>query len=142
MDQELRTSADNVIAMLRQAAPEIAKELTGAVRDVARVGADMAKANAAMEGFTPPGRSGRGTGRLIEKIGYTAHGVTGIIKESATRDGYRYPAIYEFSREYKGGRMRRPFLIPARNEIVPYARIRIDEAVREALDKVERDHTR
>lgn len=138
MDEELRTSADNVISMLREAVPEIYKELNGAVRDVAKVGADLAKAEAAGEEFVPPGKSGRAKGHLIEDIGYTSRGAVGYIRETATRNGYTYPGVFEFSREYKGGRMRRPFLIPARDKLVPYAHDRIHEAVQDALEKVQR----
>lgn len=137
MDDELRTTSDNVIRMLREAVPEIYRELNGAVRDVARAGADLAKAEAAGEDFTPPGKSHRGKGSLIEDIGYSSRNAVGYIRETATRDGYTYPGVFEFSREYKGGKMRRPFLIPARDKLIPYAHDRIDEAVKDALEKVQ-----
>jgi hypothetical protein len=142
MDDELRTSSDNVIRMLREAVPEIARELTGVVRDVAKRGAEIARVDADAEQLVPPGRSHRATGHLLAGITYGSRGTTGLIRETATRNGYTYPGVFEFSREYKQGRMRRPFLIPARDELLPYAIEAINNGVEVAIEQLEADHGR
>lgn len=60
------------------------------------------------QGFTPPGRSGRGVGNLIGQIRSGVNQTKGYVKDTANRNGYYYPARYEYQ---SGGE--RAFLHPA-----------------------------
>lgn len=95
-----------LVRALRLLSPVIAVELRAGMREVVNMVAQEARSEAADQGFTPPGLSGRGSGALIGSI---RAGVTmrkGYIIESAARDDYPYPKIYEYARD-------RSFMRPA-----------------------------
>jgi hypothetical protein len=94
---------------LRLLAPTIAVEMRAGLKGVVEMVAQEARNEAALQDFTPPGLSGRGSGALIGSI---RGGVTmrkGYIVESAARDDYPYPKIYEYARN-------RAFMRPAVNK--------------------------
>lgn len=95
-------------AALRLLYPELEKELRAGLSEIVKQIENAARSNADIQGFTPPGRSGRGVGNLIGQIrsGVTVH--KGYVKDTANRDGYYYPARYEYE---SGGA--RAFLRPA-----------------------------
>lgn len=99
------------VRALRQVSSQVSRELTRELRDGARIVQVKAKSNAASRGLAPPGRSGRGTGGLVGGLRVFATQSTAGVRDTATRNGYGYPARYEFQ---NGGA--RAFLFPAGEE--------------------------
>ena len=91
--------------------PELQKELNAGMRQIVRMVENDARDWADRQGFTPPGTSGRGVGNLIGNIRSGVNMTKGYIKDTANRDGYYYPARYEYQ---DGGA--RSFLHPAINQ--------------------------
>jgi hypothetical protein len=133
-EDTIRLSLADTLRTLRRVDLEIAAEVRGEILEVAKEAAELAKHNAAAQGFAAPGRSGRGTGKLIDDIGYGARGTTGVVKEMASRNGYRYPGVFEFGRAAEW--MHRPFLMPAVHAIAPEAVRRTEEAVERAIRRL------
>ena len=88
--------------------PELRKELSAGLREISRQVAYDAVQYAEQAGFAPPGRSGRGTGKLIGSIRSGATMTKGYVKDTAENQGYYYPRRYEY--EAQGARA---FLHPA-----------------------------
>src|SRR4051812_33130436 len=88
--------------------PELLTDLNAGMRQIVKFVSDDAVDWADRQGFTPPGRSGRGVGNLIGNIRGGVNRTKGYIKDDANREGYYYPARYEYE---SGGE--RAFLHPA-----------------------------
>ena len=100
----------SLIEFLRTFDKEIAKEVNDELRTVAKQVKDRVVQEAEAQGFTPPGRSGRGKGALIREIGYGVSRGKMYIRETANRKGFRYPMVYEFGKREEW--MKRPFIKP------------------------------
>jgi hypothetical protein len=87
------------------------KHITDQLRVLARDVQSKAREIAVAEGFAPPGRSRRATGALVQDIRYSVRGGTAFVREDASRDGFLYPAVFEYGHSEKWGH--RPFLEPA-----------------------------
>lgn len=122
------------LRFLKTVDDEVAAEVVATVKGLGAEAAAIAKSKAAAQGFAAPGKSGRGTGGLLERIGYTTRGPVAVLRETATRNGYRYPAIFEFGR--RAGWMDRPFLMPAVRELAPEAMRRTEAAVERAIRRL------
>lgn len=81
---------------LKLLAPELHAELRQGLRDALEDVARDARSWADRQGFTPPGRSGRGVGNLIGQIRTGLTAKKGYIIDRANRDGYSYPSRYEY----------------------------------------------
>lgn len=88
--------------------PELLEDLNAGMRQIVRFVAEDAVQWADRQGFTPPGRSGRGVGNLIGQIRGGVNRTKGYVKDTANRNSYYYPARYEYQ---SGGE--RAFLHPA-----------------------------
>ena len=77
------------------------KELQGEIRKVAGIVAGEAKERAVRQGLVD-------SGKLVRSIRPGVRRSTGVVRVTATRDGFPYPAVYEF-----GGGGVRAFLMPA-----------------------------
>lgn len=97
-----------LIRAFRLVAVELNKELQGGLHAIVDMIAQEAVKEATLRGFAPPGLSGRGTGNLIGSIrgGVTMH--SGYVKDTAKRDGFSYPRMYEYMNHRE-----RSFLHPA-----------------------------
>jgi hypothetical protein len=136
------------LRFLKTVDDEVAAEVVATVKGLGAEAAALAKSKAAAQGFAAPGKSGRGTGRLIDGIGYSTRGPIAILREKTVgasytgRDssrhtypaGYPYPAIFEFGR--KAAWMNRPFLMPAVCELAPEAFRRTEAAVERAIRRL------
>ena len=116
-----------VIYSFNKADREISRRITARLRVLASKTRDEARKIAREEGFGPPGRSGRGTGALINKIRYSVRGPVASIRETATSpEGYLYPAIYEYGHGHHG---HRPFMEPAKQKMYPETIATIEELI-------------
>lgn len=97
-----------LVVALNTLYPELYAALNLGLEEVAKQAADSATIYAALQGFAPPGRSGRAVGNLIGSIRSGVAGTHGYIADSANRKGYYYPARYEYE---SGGA--RAFMRPA-----------------------------
>lgn len=107
-----------LMAALKLIYPELYKETRVALRGIVDMVAKDAVQWADRQGFTPPGRSGRGVGNLIGEIRTGVTMTKGYIRDLATDasqgrgnntgEGYSYPRRYEYER---GGE--RAFIHPA-----------------------------
>ena len=88
------------------AGPEAKAAVRHELQQVGELVAEEARSVAGEVGLAPPGRSGRGTGALAARIRPLVTGRSVFVRELASRQGYSYPALYEFQRG-------RPFLYPA-----------------------------
>lgn len=93
---------------LKLLAPKLHADLNSGMRAIVEFVAQDAVQWADRQGFTPPGRSGRGVGNLIGQIRSGVNQTKGYVKDTANRNGYYYPARYEYQ---SGGE--RAFLHPA-----------------------------
>jgi len=100
-----------LMSAFRMLYPELYKELNAGLRAIVKEAETSAIIFATLQGFAPPGRSGRGTGALIGQIRSGVTHTKGYLADAANRDGYYYPARYE----YENGGARR-FLRPAIDE--------------------------
>lgn len=135
VSDELELSLGDVLTMLRKAAPAVYQETLVAVKELGAEAAKIAREKAEQQGFSGTGRSGRGTGRLFDGIGYSTRGPVAILRETASANGYPYPAVFEFGR--KEPWMDRPFLFPAIRDLEPEAIARVEQAVDSALARIE-----
>ena len=78
------------------------KEYRERIKSIAGIVADEAKTIAERKGLED-------TGKLIRSIKPGTRGTTGLVRASAKRSGYPYPAVWEYRQDGKG----RPFLRPA-----------------------------
>src|SRR5207245_1307209 len=85
-----------LLASLALLAPELRTELRRGLKEAAELVARTGEEIAARQGFSPPGRSGRGRGKLIGTIRAGATTTTGYVRDAAERDGYSYPRRFEF----------------------------------------------
>lgn len=115
---------------LRAAPRELRLELTRQIKPAVQLVARAAKANALTQGFGPPGTSGRGKGELLRGIKPSVVRGIGYVRETATRDGFRYPAVFEFRKVDK-----RAFLIPAVEQNRSKVELILGGAVDRALAK-------
>jgi hypothetical protein len=120
--------------------PTFRAKLARELRQLVRGAAEVAKQKAAGQGFTPPGRSGRGRGDLIREIKYRSFvgrdGYVGLIRETATRNGtFRYPAVYEYGHSHWG---HRPFLEPTRLAVQPLVYSELTRILNEQVDAFNR----
>jgi hypothetical protein len=120
--------------------PTLRRKLAAELRKLVRGAAQVAKEKAAAQGFTPPGRSGRGTGALIRDIKYRSfvsrEGYVGLIRETATRSGtFRYPAVFEYGHSHWG---HRPFLEPTRQAVQPFVYEELTRVLNEQVDAFNR----
>lgn len=131
----IHLSLDETLAYIKKADVEIYDEAIAAIKELGAEAAALAKAKATQQGFAAPGKSGRGTGRLLEQIGYSTRGPVAILRETAVSDkGYKYPAVFEFGRKKEW--MNRPFLFPAIRDLEPEAFARIERAVDTAIARL------
>lgn len=122
-----------VIRALRKSDKEVAKGVRAKLKQMVDLVRDRAKEMAAVEGFTPPGRSGRGTGKLIRSIKSSVRGGEGFIRETAVnKDGFKYPSVYEYGHSRKWGH--RPFMEPARDEMAPVVEREFEHLLDEIAD--------
>lgn len=84
------------------------KELQLELKAAAEVVKSAAAEIAAEKGLAPPGSSGRGHGALIAGLRTFSNQSAAGVRDTASRSGFHYPAIYE----YGHGRAR-AFLDPA-----------------------------
>jgi len=75
---------------------DLSSELTKNLKTAGKVVAEAVKDEARAKALDKPGLSGRGTGDLVKKIVPQAKMDEVVLKEKANRDGFPYPAIYEF----------------------------------------------
>lgn len=80
----------------------LSKEYRDRIKDIAGIVADEARSVAEKKGLHK-------TGKLIRSIKPGTRGTTGLVRASATRNGYPYPAVWEYRQDGEG----RPFLRPA-----------------------------
>lgn len=85
---------------------ELDGEIKGTLKTIADDVRDVAKETASRLDLQDSGKLIRGI-----KSGVTQK--KAVVRSTATRGGYRYPAIFEFSKSYLGGKMSKPFLGPA-----------------------------
>lgn len=115
--------------------PTLLKELNAGLRQIVKEVESDARVIADQQGFTPPGRSGRGVGNLIGQIRSGVNLTRGWIKDTANRNGYYYPRRYEYE---NGGA--RAFLHPAvdqnRDKIYASIALVVEQAVSAANDAV------
>lgn len=84
------------------------KELQLELKAAADVVKSAAEQIAEEKGLAPPGSSGRGEGGLIAGLRTFSTQKAAGVRDSANRDGFNYPAIYEY-----GHGKSRAFLHPA-----------------------------
>jgi hypothetical protein len=118
-----------LMSSFRQIDKETARGFTAELRVLARDVATTAREIAADQGFTAPGRSGRGKGDLLRDIRYGVTGTYAVIRETANRGDFPYPAVYEYGHSKWG---HRPFLNPA----IAKEHQHIIDAFEAMLDKV------
>lgn len=90
---------------------ELGREYRDRIKGIAGIVADEAKSIAESKGLEE-------SGKLIKSIKPGTRGTTGLVRAGATRNGYPYPAVWEYRKDGKG----RPFMTPAlehkRDEVV------------------------
>lgn len=87
----------------------IRKEIRGELKDVAEIVAEQARDNAREQGLVD-------SGRLVKLTKPFARGSTAGVRSGATRDGYPYPARYEFGGRGANAVGPRAYLRPALDE--------------------------
>lgn len=101
----------SLVSAFRKVDKTLVVEMTQTLRSLAQLVRQRATEIAISEGFSPPGRSGRGEGGLLEGLRYSVRTGSAAVRETAvSQRGTLYPAIYEFGHSAWG---HRPFLIPA-----------------------------
>lgn len=107
---------------LRKADTETRKRLRDALKDAAGVVAGEAQSIARGKGLVD-------SGKLVRSIKPGLQGAGAVVRASANRAGYPYPAVYEFGR---GGA--RAFLVPAAERKQDEVRDRAEQAVNQAIE--------
>lgn len=136
-DETIKMSLAETLAFIKKADVTIYDECVKAIAELGEEAAKLARDKAEEQGFAAPGKSGRGTGALLEDIGYSTRGPIAILKETAVnkKTGYKYPAVFEFGR--KSEWMDRPFLFPAIRDLEPEAFTRLEEAIQTAIRRLD-----
>lgn len=92
--------------------PELRVATREALKQIVDYVANDAIQWAARQGFAPPGRSGRGTGKLIGSIRSGVTGTMGYVRDSAMNESSSPPYPYPRRYEYQSGGAR-AFMHPA-----------------------------
>jgi hypothetical protein len=111
---------DELVATFRRIDRRIARGLQDEIRGTARDVAAIARRIATEKGLGSPGRSGRGTGDLVNHIKVRVRGGSAFIVEDVRRVSAKYPAGYPYAKVYEyGSGGVRAFMHPAAREAAP-----------------------
>jgi hypothetical protein len=101
-----------LVRALRKVDGDLARRVTGELRGAAKDVANEARTIIREQHLVD-------SGLLLRSVRTSVRGGEAIVRDTATRDGYSYPRLYEFARH-------RPFLYPALERQRPAIELRME----------------